>query len=75
MNTRLYKALSLIPGLGLIVGKKCNFFYLKGSQFMEDFMKTEEYKAIMAWLKEHPNQVIGPQKANKIIEEVGRKQN
>ena len=59
MNKKLYNILGYIPVIGRIVQIKTNFFAFKPSPFMAEFTKTNDYKVLTDWLKNHPDQVRG----------------
>lgn len=68
MNKSLYNILGWVPLLGPIIKSKTNFFAYKCSPFMVEFMKTDDYKILSDWMKRHPNQIISPKMAKRIIE-------
>jgi hypothetical protein len=73
MTKTAYKMLGFIPIIGTLVQTKFNFFAMKCSPFMDDFTRTDGYKAICDWLRTHPDQVISPKKAQELIDKVRAK--
>ncbi len=67
MNRHLYNILRLMPGLGMAVGIKYDFFYLKPSPYISELMKSGNYDILIDWVKQHPNQTLTPKMAEKLI--------
>lgn len=67
MNKTLYRIIGCVPFLGPIIQTKSNFFSLKCSPFMADFMGTNEYKVLRNWQTSHPNQILSPKIAKKLL--------
>lgn len=67
MNKHLYNMLRLIPGLGIAVRNKNDFFYLKPSHYISELKVSGKYDILMDWLKQHPNQTLSPKTAEKLM--------
>lgn len=67
MNKTLYTIVGHIPLVGLFFQSRTNFFAFRGSPFMAEFTKTNDYKMLANWLKQHPNQVVSPKRAKEIL--------
>lgn len=67
MKKNTYKILSKIPIVGSVVKTKANFFAFKPSPFMAEFTKTKDYEILTSWMKQHPDQILSPKTAAKLL--------
>lgn len=73
MKKNIYSILARVPIVGPIIEKKTNFFAFKCSPFMEEYTKTDDFKILRNWGKSHPDEIISPKMAEKIIAEAKQK--